>query len=271
MISIEDLKFNYKKEKIILNNINLKIQEGKVVSIIGKNGSGKSTLIKLIAGLLKPTEGQVLIDGINACDKDKFYEIRKKVGIVFQNPDNQILFPRVYDDIEFAMKNLKLNDRDSKIKDALKNVEMLDYIDSDTYELSLGQKQRINIASVLAVNSKYILLDEPTTMIDSKGKEAIYKIIRNMKKEGYTIIFITNNINEILLSDDILILENGNIKHQFEKKNILENINLLEECDIKIPDIIKIILKLKDMNVDIILKDWTIEEMIEEIVKVYKK
>lgn len=271
MISIENLKFNYKKGKTILNNINLKIQEGRVISIIGKNGSGKSTLIKLIAGLLKPTDGQVLIDDINVCDKYKFYEIREKVGIVFQNPDNQILFPRVYDDIEFAMKNLRIEDRESRIKNALKKVEMLEFMENDTYELSLGQKQRINIASVLAVNSKYILLDEPTTMIDSKGKEAIYKIIRNLKQEGYTIIFITNNINEILLSDDILVLENGNIKHQFEKKDILENINLLENSDIRIPDVIKIILKLKEMNADIILKDWTIEEMIEEIVKVYKK
>lgn len=271
MISIQNLKFNYKKGKAILNNINLEIQEGRVISIIGKNGSGKSTLIRLIAGLLKPTQGQVFIDNIEVCNSDRFYEIRKKVGIVFQNPDNQILFPRVYDDIEFAMKNLKIDDRDLKIKIALEKVGMSEFIDNDTYELSLGQKQRINIASVLAVNPKYILLDEPTTMLDSKGKEAIYEIIRKMKSEGYTIIFVTNNINEILLSDDILVLENGDIKHQFEKKNILENINLLENSDIRIPDIIKIILKLKEMDININLKDWTIEEMIEEIVKVYKK
>lgn len=133
-------------------------------------GLGKSSIAKLIAGIEKPTSGFVRIDQIDTKSKSQFCDLRKKIGIVFQNPDNQILFNNVYDDIEFALKNLKLDDIDLRIKEALKKVEMQNYINSETYELSLGQKQRLTIASVLAVNPPYIVLDEPTTMIDSERK-----------------------------------------------------------------------------------------------------
>ena len=269
MIKVKDLDFKYKSSKFnILENINLEFKEGEVFSIIGKNGTGKSTLLKLISGLIKSTKGEICIDDINVDDKKRFKEIRKKVGIVFQNPDNQILFNRVYDDVEFALNNLELENKEERIKQALEKVDMIEFMNNDTYKLSLGQKQRINIASVLAVKPKYILLDEPTTMIDSQGKEKIYKIIRELKKEGFTIIYVTNNINEILISDRILMLENKRIKNTFNKEDILENINLLEESDIRIPEIIYIILKLKQKGIDIKLNEFTIEEMVNKIVEV---
>lgn len=168
------------------------------------------------------------------------------------------------------MKNINLNNREERIEKALDSVNMLDFKESNTYELSLGQKQRINIASVLAIKPKYIILDEPTTMIDSKEKENIYNCLKNLKKEGYTIIFVTNNVNEILLSDKVIIIEDKQIKHIFKKEKILENVKLLEECDIKLPDIIEIILKLKQNNITLNLKEWTIAEMVNEIVKVCK-
>lgn len=270
MIKLENVYFKYKNENSVLENINLEINEGEIISIIGKNGTGKSTILNLIAGITKPSKGNIFIDKINTKNKKDFLELRKKVGIVFQNPDNQILFPRVFDDIEFALKNLNLNNREERIEKALDSVNMLDFKESNTYELSLGQKQRINIASVLAIKPKYIILDEPTTMIDSKEKENIYNCLKNLKKEGYTIIFVTNNVNEILLSDKILIIEDKQIKHIFKKEKILENVKLLEECDIKLPDIIEIILKLKQNNITLNLKEWTIKEMANEIVKVCK-
>lgn len=270
MIKLENVYFKYKNENSVLENINLEINEGEIISIIGKNGTGKSTILNLIAGITKPSKGDIYIDKINTKNKKDFLELRKKVGIVFQNPDNQILFPRVFDDIEFALKNLNLDNREERIEKALDSVNMLDFKESNTYELSLGQKQRINIASVLAIKPKYIVLDEPTTMIDSKERENIYNCLKDLRKEGYTIIFVTNNVNEILLSDKILIIEDKQIKHIFKKEKILENVKLLEECNIKLPDIIEIILKLKQNNITLNLKEWTITEMINEIIKVCK-
>lgn len=270
MIKFEDVSFKYKNENRILNNLNFTIKEGEWISIVGKNAAGKSTILNLMAGIIKPTKGKIIIDDIDTKSKKDFMELRKKIGIVFQNPDNQILFPRVYEDIEFALKNLNFEDRKERIEEALNFVNMKDFQDKNTYELSLGQKQRINIASVLALKPKYIVLDEPTTMIDSKEKENIYHCLQELKKQGYTIIFVTNNINEILLTDKVFILENQQIKHILNKKDIIDHVNLLEECDIKIPDIIDIVLKLKENNINLELKEWTMTEIIDEIVKVCK-
>ena len=145
---------------------------------------------------------------------------------------------------------------------------MQDFIKKDSYELSLGQKQRINLASVLALEPQYIVLDEPTTMIDSEGKEKIHKIVRDLKKEGYTVIYVTNLMEEIMLSDRILVLEDKKIKTIFQKCDIFENIKQLEESHIKIPEILQIILALKQKKVDIRLQEWTMEEMVKEIVRV---
>ena len=264
MIEIKNLSYMYNKNDIILKNINLKIDNGEIVSIIGKNGCGKSTLLKLIAGLMKPSTGNIFIDGIDIFRRKDF---RKEMGIVFQNPDAQILFPKVFNDIEFALKNLKIENRKERIEIALKKVNLIGKEQENTYNLSLGQKQRINIASVLAINPKYILLDEPTTMIDSKEKDTIYQIMKDLKKDNKTIIFVTNNINEILLSDRIIILDNKEIKHTIEKNKLLENIQILQKCDIRIPDIIQVILRLKENGQNINLKEWTIQEMVDKIVR----
>lgn len=265
MIKIQNLSYMYNKKNLILDNINLQINNGEVISIIGKNGCGKSTLLKLVAGIMKPSSGNIFIDDIDIYKRNNF---RKEVGIVFQNPDTQILFPKVYDDIEFALKNLSLEDRKKRIQNALKKVNLIDKEEQDTYTLSLGQKQRVNIASVLAIDPNYILLDEPTTMIDSKEKDNIYQIIKELKKENKTVIFVTNNINEILLSDKIIILKDKKIKHIIHKNELLKNVEILQECEIRIPDVIQIILKLKENGQDINLEEWTIEEMIDKIVKV---
>ena len=150
---------------------------------------GKSTIAKIISGLEKPNKGRVYIDDINTSDKKQFLEIRKKVGIVFQNPENQILFNNVFDDIAFSMKNLKIEKYNEKIEKALENLGMKDFLNSQAYDLSLGQKQRVTIAGVLAQDPKYIVFDEPTTMVDPYGKEEIYKIIKKLKESN-----IRNNI-----------------------------------------------------------------------------
>lgn len=270
MIRINNLSFKYKNSNKVLDNINLEINEGEFVSIIGKNGSGKSTFAKLISGLLKPTSGETLIDDLDTSKKDTFMEIRQRVGIVFQNPENQIIFNNVYDDIAFALKNLKVKDIDLRIKEALKKVKMDKYIFNNTYELSLGQKQRTVIAGILSINPKYIIFDEPTTMLDSEGKEDVYNLIIELKKQGYTIIYITNAVDEILMSDRIIILSEGKITSDFKKENIIENIDILKENNINLPKIVNIILELKNNKIDINLENWTMEELTKKLIEVYK-
>ena len=260
------VSFHYKDGKNILENIDLQIEQGEVVSIIGNNGEGKSTLARIMAGILKPTEGNVTIDGINAYEKKHFKSIRKKVGIVFQNPENQILFNSVYDDIAFALNNLALTDQENRIKDALKKVGMEAYEKENPFQLSLGQKQRINIASVLAVNPKYMILDEPTTMIDANGKQKIYSIMRNLKKEKQTIIFVTNHMNEILLSNRIIILKNKKIDHIIKREELFEKLEELEKLHIQLPDMIQFVKLLQQGGVHINLQEYTLEALSKIII-----
>lgn len=271
MIKLENIHFSYKGKTKVLKNINLEINEGECIAIIGKNGSGKSTLARLIAGIEVPNNGNVFVDEIDTKNKKQFLELRKKVGIVFQNPENQIIFGKVHDDIAFSLKNLKLNNVDERIQNALEKTEMQKFEYEDAFELSMGQKQRITIASVLAVGTKYIVLDEPTAMIDPKGKEEIYKIISNLKDKGNTVIFITNVIDEVLLADKIIIIDNGEIVYSFKKEEIMNNINKIEECDIKIPTIVNILLELKKVGIEIIPEKWTMEELVSKIIELCGK
>ena len=163
--------------------------------------------------------------------------------------------------------NLKIENIDEKIVEALKKVGLEGKEKQEAYTLSLGQKQRLTIASVLAMQTKYIVLDEPTAMLDPKGKEEIYKIVKELKQEGYSIIYITNIIDEILLSDEIWVMEEGSIKTTFAKHDILEHISEIEESDIKIPEIITLLQDLKKQNIQIDLKEWTMEELIKKLVE----
>lgn len=260
MIKIINLSFKYKNSNLVLKDINLSIKEGETVAIVGENGSGKSTLTKLISGILKTKQGKIIIDDLDLSKKEDYKKAMKKTGIVFQNPENQIIFNSIYDELSFTLKNLNKQEIDDKIMNSLKKVKMTDFIDKDLYELSLGQKQRIAIAEVLVREPKYIIFDEPTTMIDSAGKEQIYDIIKNLKKEGYTIIYTSNLAEEMLLADRILILKNGQIINEIKKENLMTSVNILEQNNIKLPLIIDIGLKL-----GINLEEYTIEELIKKI------
>lgn len=249
MIEIKNLSYKYKNGNKVLNNINLNINKGEFVCIIGKNGSGKSTFSKLLSGLLPFKDGEIIVNGINLKDKKKTLEIRKTIGIVFQNPENQILFDKVYDDIAFSLQNLGFSKEQISniIDDALNSVNMSEYKNSYTDTLSLGQKQRIAIASTLAINPNLLILDEPTTMLDPINKTAIYKTLNNLHEKSITIIYITNNIDEILLADRILFLENGEIKEDFKKETLLNHLDSLK--DFEAPGIISLIKKLSNKQI----------------------
>lgn len=255
MIELKDVNFKYKNGDMVLKDINLRIEEKEFITVIGKNGSGKSTLLKLIGGITKPTKGQATVDGIDLKDKKNFMEIRKKVGIVFQNPENQIIFNNVHDDIAFGIKNLGLDNLENRIKESLKTVNMEEHENREAYDLSMGQKQRITIASVLSMGTKYLVMDEPTAMLDSEGKETVYEIVKKLKQQGYTIIYATNVMDEILYSDKVIIMEKGEIVKSFKPTEILENIQYLKDRNIQIPPKIQTLLKLQEKGIDIQLKD----------------
>lgn len=262
MIKVENVSFKYKNsDNKILNNLNLKIEDGEVVALVGKNGSGKSTIGKLLSGILKLKQGNITIDGMEIKNR----KAQDKIGIVFQNPENQIIFNNIYEELSFSLNGLEKNEIETRVDNSLKQVGMLEYKDKDLYTLSLGQKQRIMIAEVLAKKPKYIILDEPTTMIDSEGKESIYKILENLKKEGYTIICITNLADEILIADRTLILKNGQVINEIEKKDLINKSYLLEENQIKKPTLLEILNKLKDNGITVNMKDFTINELVTEL------
>lgn len=267
MINVENIHFKYKREKEVISNLNLKINEGECIAIVGRNGSGKSTLARLISGIIKPTKGNIIVDEINTKDKNNYINLRKKIGVVFQNPENQILFNNIEDELTFALKNLGLEDRDIRINQALEKVKIEKEKIGDIDELSLGQKQRIAIAGVLAVNPKYIVLDEPTTMIDSEGKEAVYSIIKTLKNSGYTIIYITNNTEEIFLADRIIILDEGKIAETILKEDLVNKTEILSNYNLKIPIETLILKMLNENNIKINPAEPGVYGIIKELIR----
>lgn len=267
MIEIKDLTYKYKNGTIALNNINLNIQKGEFVAVLGRNGSGKSTFSRLISGINKPSSGTILVNGFDTASKKTFLDLRKEISIVFQNPEHQIVFERVYDDIAFALKNLNYSNAEieKRISSALEKVDMLEYKNSSTFELSLGQKQRITIASSLALNPNILVLDEPTSMLDPISRKQIYSIVKKLHNEGTTIIYITHVLDEIFLADRIILFENGSLKKDISKQEIVNNIAILKKFNIELPTLISIILKLQESGINLDLNDFSEDSFIKAI------
>ena len=260
MIKIQDLSYKYKEGNIGLKDINLEFNRGEIVTIIGSNGSGKSTLLSAIANLIK-YKGSITLDNTEI-KKIKNKEYRKKVGIVFQNPNTQIIFNSVYDDIKFTLDNLEITDVDTRIKEALSQVHMEEYINSNPYNLSMGQRQRIAIASALSSDKEFLLLDEVTSMIDYNGKQEIYHIINELKKQNIGIIMTTNVIDELIYADRIIIMnDEHSIKGIYTLKEIFDNLELLE--DFYIPFKFKLINKIGFKK----LKNLSDEELLNYVNK----
>ncbi len=235
---------------------------------------GKSTLAKLISGISKPTKGDIFINNINTKNKKENLSLRKNITIVFQNPENQIIFERVYDDLAFALKNLNYSQEeiDKNIDEALKKVNMSEFKFSSTQALSLGQKQKIVIASALATKSNILILDEPTSMLDPISKKQIYYILDKLKKDGITIIYITHLLEETLfLSDKIILLENRKIEKNISLSEVLENICILKEFNLSLPTILNLLVSFKENNININLENFTEDEIIKKIISEIKK
>jgi energy-coupling factor transport system ATP-binding protein len=263
MISVQDVEYRYPSGRKALSGINFTVEKGEFVAIVGHNGSGKTTLALLLSGLDRPFKGAVTINGINTKDKKNFLALRKQIGIVFQNPENQIVFEKVRDDILFGLKNLGLEK--DEMEKRLDEIMRMMHIDGFThsFELSMGQKQRVAIASVLAMKPGCIIFDEPTAMLDPKGKKEIHHIIVELHRQGLTIIYVTNVIDEVLSADRVIILENGTIKNEYKRDSLFENVENLKRSGLETPVIMDLLFRLKQRGVDIIVKRWAIEDVVE--------
>lgn len=248
MIKLKNVTFKY--DKIVLDDISLDIDKYKVTFVIGANGSGKSTLANVISGLLFPNSGKIYLDDIELNKKANNKIIRKKIGMIFQNPSNQILFSKVYDDIKFTLENMKVSKDEipNKIKSSLKKVNMLEYINANPYQLSGGQKQRVAIASQLSLSPDYLIFDEATSMLDINGKKEIYNLLKKLRKD-MGIIFISNDMSELIYADNIVIVDNNKV-YKYTLQKIIEDNNILTKHNLEIPFILKVakILKIEDVN-----------------------
>ena len=237
MLIIKNLDFSYNDNKKILKNISLEINMASFVSIIGHNGSGKSTLAKILAGLLDYKSGEIYFNNIKINQENK-KDLRKKVGLLFQNPDNQFVGSNVKYDISFGLENecLKKEEIDKKVLENAKKTGVLSLLEKAPEELSGGQKQRVAIAGLLALNKDLFIFDEATSMLDKKGRDEIFSLIKKINSEDKkTVIMITHNLDLAIKSDRIIILKSGMVIGDIRPCDILKNIDILKESKINLP------------------------------------
>ncbi len=248
IISVNGISFSYVNKEVpqnsVLSDISLEVKEGEFLSIIGHNGSGKSTLAKMFNGLLLPDSGDVIVNGINTKNAEDIIAIRRTVGMVFQNPDNQFVASIVKEDVAFGPENLGFSPEESEnaVYGALNSVDMLSKTDADINTLSGGQKQRVAIAGVLAMSPMCIVLDESTAMLDPVGREEVLSVIRKINKEQkITVILITHFMEEAVYADRIAVMNNGSISAIGTPNEIFQNAKVLSEAGIVLPDEIKLV------------------------------
>lgn len=237
LLSAENIYFSYDKKKNVIKDVSLTVDKGEFIAVIGHNGSGKSTLAKLFNGLLKPDKGKITVDGFSSADEKALFEIRKRVGVVFQNPDNQLVASIVEDDVAFGPENLGVPREEIKerIDFALSAVEMLKYKKSSPERLSGGQKQRIAIAGVLALKPEIIVFDESTSMLDPKGREEVLSVAEKLKKEGVAVISITHYMEEAVKADRIYVINEGEIVMSGTPEEVFKKRKELKEIGLEIP------------------------------------
>lgn len=256
-LEFENVSFNYNSDNDtneVLQNFNLKIEKGSFVSILGHNGSGKSTVARLMNGLRMPTEGKVIVDGLDTSLSENEFEIKKKVGLVFQNPDNQIIATIVEDDVAFGPENLGLshNELRERVDNALKAVDMYDYRQKAPHLLSGGQKQRIAIAGILAITPECIVLDEPTAMLDPIGRKEVLSTIMKLNKEkGITVVLITHYMDEAALADRIVVMDSGSIILDNTPQNVFKEVDKLKSAGLNVPQSAEFAYKLKEIGIDL--------------------
>ncbi|MCL6457067.1 MAG: energy-coupling factor transporter ATPase [Gorillibacterium sp.] len=230
MLVFDQVDYHYRREHPVLRQLSFEIHQGEFISIIGGNGSGKSTLAKLINGLLQPRKGQVKLDHLNTLNHEDLGRIRERVGLVFQNPDDQFITTSVQDEVIFGLENLRVprDEMAHRVNEALKAVHMEDYGEAMPHQLSGGQKQRVALAAVMAMDPSILIVDEATSMLDPQGRRDILDVMHTLHRQGMTIIHITHHMEEILSSDRVLLLSNGEMAFDGTSSALFSSVPIAE-------------------------------------------
>jgi energy-coupling factor transport system ATP-binding protein len=263
LIEIKDLHYQY-ENKEALRGVNLTVPDGEFLVILGHNGSGKSTLAKHINGLLLPAAGQVLVNGLDSKKPEEFWPLRQQVGMVFQNPDNQLIATSVEEDTAFGPENLGVEPAliRRQVDEALAEVGMSEYKDRAVHLLSGGQKQRVAIAGVMAMRPKVLVLDEPTAMLDPRGRREVMAAVRKLnREEKITVVYITHIMEEAVAADRVVVMEEGRIVMTGAPQEVFNHIAVLKELRLDVPMAVDIACRLRRQGIDLPLSILTIEEL----------
>lgn len=273
IIEVKNVTYEYTDEDnrfTAVKNLSLDIKKGSFTVILGHNGSGKSTLAKMLNGLNKPTRGDVFVDGINTKAEETEIEVKRKVGMVFQNPDNQIIASIVEEDVAFGPENLGIPPEEirQRVDSALATVDMADFKKSTPHHLSGGQKQRIAIAGMIAMEPECLVLDEPTAMLDPKGRaEIISTLLRLNKEKGMTVVLITHYMEEAENADRVIVMSDGEIIADDKPKTIFSDVKRLKDVGLDVPQTAELLYKLKSEDFGVDTHALSVEEAAEQIIK----
>lgn len=277
-IEFQNVTFGYsddsepqKIEENVIENMNLKIEKGDFVAVLGHNGCGKSTLAKLCNAILVPQSGKVLVDGIDTAEEDKLYDIRRKVGMVFQNPDNQIVATIVEDDVAFGPENLGIDPKEirERVDEALKSVGMYEFRNFEPHKLSGGQKQRVAIAGIIAMKPLCIVFDEPTAMLDPRGRKEVMKTAKMLNEEyGITVIFITHYMDEAVKANRVIVMDEGKIILDGRPKEVFTHVDTLKKAQLDVPEATELTHLLIKDGIDLDKDILDIDELFRAVVDI---
>ena len=280
IIEIKNVSYEYSNQDeegvsyTAVNNLSLNVERGSFTVILGHNGSGKSTLAKMLNGLYKPTFGDIFVDGINTRDEETEIEVKRRVGMVFQNPDNQLIASIVEEDVAFGPENLGLEPPviRERVKNALKAVGMEEYANSTPHRLSGGQKQRIAIAGIIAMEPECLVLDAPTAMLDPKGRREIISTLHKLNKEkGITVILITHYMEEAENADRVLVMNDGEIIKDATPKEVFADVELLKSVGLDVPQTTELLYNLQKSGFGVNTNVISIIDTAKEIAKALRK
>jgi len=271
IIEVKNVTYEYSDEDntfAAVKNLSLNIERGSFTVILGHNGSGKSTLAKMLNGLNKPTSGDVFVDGLNTRDEKTEIEVKRKVGMVFQNPDNQIIASIVEEDVAFGPENLGIEPKEieKRVDEALKATDMLQFKKSTPHRLSGGQKQRIAIAGIIAMEPECLVLDEPTAMLDPKGRAEIISTLHRLNREkGITVVLITHYMEEAQNADRVIVMNDGKIIADDKPKVIFSDVESLKRVGLDVPQTAELLYNLKKNGFNVDTHAISIKEAAEQI------
>ena len=267
----EDMESGEIKEEKVLKDINIEIEKGSFTAILGHNGSGKSTLAKHFNAILLPSGGKVYVKGMDTADENNIFNIRQSAGMVFQNPDNQMVAALVEDEVAFAPENLGVEPKEirRRVDECLEIVNMTKYAQSSPSKLSGGQKQRVAIASVLAMNPEILILVEPTAMLDPKGRSEVIKTIKMLNEEkDITVVLITHYMDEAAQADRTVVIDDGEIVLDGTPKEVFKNVEKLKSLGLDVPQVTELAYELRKMGIEISDDVLTVDECFDEIIRI---